>query len=72
MPSSATTNQAVGPNTSSRGHMHAVNLPGCIFAGQSVHGYGSLSYYLTGRGAFYYGGSYLLMANTNLSITVSA
>jgi hypothetical protein len=50
----------------------SATLAGCIFAGESVEGYGSVSYYLTGRGAFYFQGSYQLMTSTNLTVSVSA
>jgi len=69
VPSSAS---ARGSGTSSGSHPCAVNLPGCIFAGESVQGYGSISYYLMGKGAFYYQGNYQLTANSSIIISVSA
>jgi hypothetical protein len=68
VPSSAKAN-----NSTSTTPVHScpADLTGCIFAGESVQGYGSISYYLTGKGAFYYQGNYELMTSTNLTVSLT-
>ncbi|MDE1853013.1 MAG: hypothetical protein KGI38_04595 [Thaumarchaeota archaeon] len=68
VPSSA---KASNSTSTSGGQPCTANLTNCIFAGESVQGYGSVSYYLTGRGAFYYQGNYELMSNTNLTVSLT-
>lgn len=67
VPSSATAKQSNGTSTS-----HTCTVPGCILSGATVQGYGSVSYTLVERGAFYYQGNYVLTNSGNFTITVSA
>jgi hypothetical protein len=55
----------------SAGPQCPVNAATCLILGGQVQGYGSLSYYLMGRGAFYYRGNYALATSDNFSITVA-
>ena len=67
VPSSA---KASNPTATTPVHPCPANITACIFAGESVQGYGSISYYLMDTGAFYYQGNYELLTNTNLIISL--
>ena len=69
VPSSA---KASNPTSTTPVHPCPANITACIFAGESVQGYGSISHYLTGKGAFYYQGNYQLMTNTNLTVSLTS